>query len=88
MNYLPSLRSACLIIGVAGLLTVMSSAEPTRRLILDHEGHYTFSTLSPEQMLNLFETAGFAVGVGEWRPERDGRNGLFHVARQGDAHAP
>lgn len=48
MNFLPSLRSACLIIGVAGLLTVMSAAEPTRRLILDHDGHNTFSTLSPD----------------------------------------
>lgn len=43
------------------------------------------SVLSAEQVINMFETAGFAVGVGEWRPERDGRNGMFHVARTGEA---
>jgi hypothetical protein len=26
------------------------------------------------------QTAGFAVGVGEWRPEKDGQYGRFHVA--------
>jgi hypothetical protein len=36
--------------------------------------------LSAEQVVNLFNTAGFAVGVGEWRSERDGSFGLFHVA--------
>ena len=35
--------------------------------------------LSPEQIVNLFNTAGFAVGVGEWRPSCDGDNGMFHV---------
>jgi hypothetical protein len=40
--------------------------------------------MSAEQVVNLFETAGFAVGVGEWRPERDGPNGRFHVARAGE----
>lgn len=40
--------------------------------------------MSAEQVINLFETAGFAVGVGEWRPERDGSNGRFHVARTGE----
>ena len=39
--------------------------------------------LSAEQIINLFNTAGFAVGVGEWRPL--GKNGstntfgMFHV---------
>ena len=41
--------------------------------------------MSAEQVVNLFETAGFAVGVGEWRPERDGPYGRFHVARDGEA---
>lgn len=40
--------------------------------------------MSAEQVVNLFETAGFAVGVGEWRPERDGPFGRFHVAREGE----
>ena len=41
---------------------------------------FNANTLSPEQVLNLFNTAGFAVGVGEWRPEKDGSYGRFHVA--------
>jgi hypothetical protein len=37
------------------------------------------NVLSVEQVANLFNTAGFAVGVGEWRPQRDGSFGMFHV---------
>lgn len=40
---------------------------------------YNTNALSPEQIANLFNTAGFAVGVGEWRPEKDGSFGMFHV---------
>lgn len=40
---------------------------------------YNASVLSDEQVANLFNTAGFAVGVGEWRPQRDGSFGMFHV---------
>lgn len=39
---------------------------------------YNARVLSDEQILNLLNIAGFAVGVGEWRPERDGMSGLFH----------
>ena len=35
--------------------------------------------LTAEQIVNLFEIAGFAVGVGEWRPEKDGQFGRFRV---------
>jgi hypothetical protein len=34
--------------------------------------------LSAQQIVNLINTAGFAVGVGEWRPEKNGQFGLFH----------
>lgn len=45
---------------------------------------YNASVLSLEQIVNLFNTAGFAVGVGEWRPQRDGSYGMFHVAAGGE----
>jgi hypothetical protein len=37
------------------------------------------NVLSAEQIVNLFNTAGFAIGVGEWRPQKDGNYGMFHV---------
>lgn len=40
---------------------------------------YNANVLSREQIANLFNTAGFAVGVGEWRPQKDGSFGMFHV---------
>lgn len=40
---------------------------------------YNARVLSDEQIINLLNVAGFAVGIGEWRPERDGQYGLFHV---------
>lgn len=40
---------------------------------------YNASVLSEEQIRNLFNTAGFAIGVGEHRPQRDGSWGMFHV---------
>lgn len=48
---------------------------------------YNSGVLSESQILNLLNTAGFAVGIGEWRPERDGMNGMFHVASEADQFA-
>lgn len=41
---------------------------------------YNSRVISPEQITNLFNTAGFAIGVGEWRPQKGGSYGMFHVA--------
>lgn len=41
---------------------------------------YNADKISIEQIVNLFNLAGFGVGVGEWRPEKDGQFGMFHVA--------
>ncbi len=43
---------------------------------------YNKAALSKEQIVNLFNLAGFGVGVGEWRPEKDGPYGRFHVATE------
>ncbi len=40
---------------------------------------YNSRMMSAEQICNLFNTAGFAIGVGEWRPQKNGSYGMFHV---------
>lgn len=45
---------------------------------------FNANVLSEAQILNIINVAGFAVGVGEWRPEKDGMNGMFHVATEWD----
>jgi len=45
---------------------------------------YNASVLSAEQIINLFNVAGFATGCGEYRPSRDGSFGMFHVATEGE----
>lgn len=34
---------------------------------------------SIEQLLNCFNVGGFACGIGEWRPERDGQMGMYSL---------
>lgn len=45
---------------------------------------FNTAALSAEQVVSLFNTAGFGVGVGEWRPERNGSYGMFHVATESE----
>jgi len=40
---------------------------------------YNASIYSLEQLVNLFNLGGFACGIGEWRPEKGGNSGMFHV---------
>ena len=37
-------------------------------------GQYTI-----EQVVNIINAGGYVCGLGEWRPERDGQYGMFHV---------
>ncbi len=37
------------------------------------------AVISPEQLVALYNLAGFAVGVYEWRPERGGMFGMYKV---------
>jgi hypothetical protein len=45
---------------------------------------FNASVIGAEQLANLLNTAGFAIGIGEWRPEKDGQYGRFHVATSGE----
>lgn len=45
---------------------------------------FNADVLSAEQILNIINISGFAVGIGEWRTERDGPYGAFHVATEAD----
>lgn len=40
---------------------------------------FNADAISLEQIVGLFNLAGFGVGVGEWRPEKNGQYGCFHV---------
>lgn len=40
---------------------------------------YNASFIVPEQIVNLLNVAGFAVGLHEWRPEKNGMFGMFEV---------
>lgn len=43
-------------------------------MIYNKNGKYSL-----EQLLNLVNAGGFAVGIGEWRPERDGQYGMYKL---------
>ena len=36
-------------------------------------------SISLEDIINCINAGGYSVGIGEWRPERDGDHGRFHV---------
>ena len=41
---------------------------------------YNANAVSMAQIAQLFNVAGFGVGVGDWRPQKDGSYGQFEVA--------
>lgn len=47
----------------------------TMELLVKHNN----DVLSAEQVLNLLQIAGFACGLGEWRPQKSGSFGTFEI---------
>lgn len=44
------------------------------RITYDENGPFSIT-----QLVNFINVGGFVCGVGEWRPERDGQNGMYRV---------
>lgn len=79
----PSMREDMVRVG-------MGTADIRHRAEFDTWGallrvQHNANVLSAEQVIGLFEAGGFGVGIGDWRPEKDGVNGRFHVAKTGEA---
>lgn len=36
-----------------------------------------------DHILNAINLGGFMCGIGEWRPEKDGQYGMYHVEAEG-----
>ena len=43
-------------------------------LVFNDNGVFTL-----EQIINMLDAGGFACGIGEWRPEKDGQHGMYHI---------
>lgn len=41
---------------------------------------FNANIVTPSQLVNLVNLAGFSIGVGDWRPQKDGQFGRFRVA--------
>jgi len=45
------------------------------------------AVISIGQLLNMFQAAGHGVGIGDYRPERDGDCGTFDIVQEGEFNA-
>lgn len=48
----------------------------------DLEFRFRADMIDPPQLLALLQNAGFSVGIGEWRPQKDGQFGTFEVVTE------
>ena len=46
-------------------------------VVIEYDSQYMFK----EDIIRLLDLAGYGVGIGEWRPERNGEYGRFRVKR-------
>lgn len=52
---------------------------------IDLRIQYDTEWLQVETIVGLLQRAGFGIGIGEWRPERDGDFGRFEIVKQQEA---
>ena len=78
INGVPSMREDTVKIGMSGAEVRYRAEFLQWETVLSIR--YNERAMSMEQIVNLFNTGGFACGVGDWRPEKDGSHGMYHVA--------
>ncbi len=74
----PKYRAAPIRIVLERMMTTVVVEWPVP-WFMDVKFVYDPDVITEEQLRKLLYVAGFGVGIGEWRPERDGQNGMFHV---------
>lgn len=67
-----------------GMTTHLRFRPEYRQWAMEFDIVFNARAISPEQIVNLLNIAGFGVGLGEWRPERNGQFGMFHVGAEGE----
>lgn len=75
----PTMRTDRAVIGRG--TTTLTYRAMFERWEMTFQIRYNAAFVSAEQIINLLELAGFAVGVGDWRPECDGNFGMFELKR-------
>lgn len=73
----PVMREDCVTVGMGG--TDLRYRPEFRKWGVKIQIQYNERAISLDRLLNLLNLGGFAVGVGEWRVERNGDNGRFRV---------
>ena len=75
----PSMRTDPVRLRAGGSADIRYRPEFPAGWTMDLTLTYNAAVVSAEQVVNLLNLAGFAVGIGDWRPEKDGNNGRFRV---------
>lgn len=76
----PTMRTDRVVIGGMSRTTSLAYRPQYTPWAMDVPLAYNANFISIEQIVNLLTLAGFAVGIGDWRPERKGQFGTWVIA--------
>lgn len=83
----PEMREDMVKIGGMTKTAALAYRAQFTRWAINVSGRFNSAVLSPEQLTFLISEGGEAYGLGEWRNERRGMFGAFHMASPEEAEA-